>query len=119
MVYVFNCCITFQLQEEEGFADGHGGIATTKYSKIWPFRKTASEWCYQERQYDQQPSNPGLLFVKVPKTASSTLAGINIRIAHKVGQRILVATEAARDLDHQSEIRRDYFVACAQRTPPS
>ena len=34
------------------------------------------------------PTIQGLVFVKVPKAASSTAAGVNLRIAHAVGERI-------------------------------
>jgi hypothetical protein len=37
-------------------------------------------WCQSE--------NIGLIYVKIPKTGSSTCAGINIRIASKVGERV-------------------------------
>jgi hypothetical protein len=52
---------------------------------VWkPQPAEHTQWC---RASD--PIHPGLIYVKVPKTASSTLAGINMRIARKVGQRTL------------------------------
>jgi hypothetical protein len=39
-------------------------------------------WCHSESK------NIGLIYVKIPKTSSSTCAGINIRIARKVGERV-------------------------------
>jgi hypothetical protein len=59
---------------------------TSRNVSSWTFRNETLEWCYQDGNSNQ---HPGLLFVKVPKTASSTLAGINIRIARKVGERTL------------------------------
>eukprot|EP00980_Cylindrotheca_fusiformis_P018339 scaffold5989_cov94-Cylindrotheca_fusiformis.AAC.2 len=57
---------------------------SSRNKSSWNFRNESSEWCYPEKGIRK---HPGLLFVKVPKTASSTLAGINIRIARNVGQR--------------------------------
>mmetsp|Transcript_43659 Transcript_43659/g.105299 ORF Transcript_43659/g.105299 Transcript_43659/m.105299 type:complete len:421 (+) Transcript_43659:195-1457(+) len=94
MMYVHSSII-FELGKEERFLTDKDDIIAAKYSTIWPFRKATSEWCYQERirhRSNQDFKYPGLLFVKVPKTASSTLAGINSRIAHKVGERILPKT---------------------------
>jgi len=52
------------------------------------FRKwnSTNSWCQQRTNTDHQPH--GLILVKVHKAASSTLAGVNLRIAHHVGSRI-------------------------------
>jgi hypothetical protein len=39
-------------------------------------------WCHSDE------SLPGLVYVKLDKASSSTLAGINIRLAHKVGAKV-------------------------------
>jgi hypothetical protein len=39
-------------------------------------------WCHSDNK------NIGLIYVKIPKTSSTTCAGINIRIASKVGERV-------------------------------
>lgn len=46
----------------------------------WPVI-TGTKWCRSKR------ATPGLIYVKVPKTGSSTLVGINIRIARKIGMQ--------------------------------
>jgi hypothetical protein len=51
-------------------------------SRLWE-RMTNFSWCCERVDYET-----GLIYVKVPKTGSSTLAGINIRIAKHVGRRM-------------------------------
>jgi hypothetical protein len=50
-------------------------------------------WCHSESE------NIGLIYVKIPKTGSSTCAGINIRIASKVGEKV-------RGLDKENRPKR-------------
>ena len=58
-----------------------------KLSATWPLRRDTSRWCYLDNGVEK-----GLVYVKVPKAASSTLAGVNMRIARKVGERVLQKT---------------------------
>lgn len=71
------------------FFDDLGAAKSTisRSSASWQIRNETSEWCYRDTGSNNQ--HPGLLFVKVPKTASSTLAGINVRIARKIGKRTM------------------------------
>lgn len=57
-------------------------------SRAWNSRigKESFRWCHTN-QHAGNP--PGLIYIKVDKAASSTLAGINIRLAHKVGAMVL------------------------------
>jgi hypothetical protein len=55
-------------------------------SRKWE-RVSHKRWC---RAAGRGGRGQALIFVKVPKTSSSTSAGINVRIAHKVGERMLV-----------------------------
>lgn len=48
----------------------------------WPY--DTSSWCGKPEDYDRK-TQAGLLFVKLQKAASSTMAGITLRIAHRVG----------------------------------
>jgi hypothetical protein len=50
---------------------------------------TNRRWCRPDDDDSSKTkkNKPGLIYVKVPKAASSTFAGINIRIARNVGQR--------------------------------
>jgi hypothetical protein len=50
-------------------------------------------WCHSDN------NNTGLIYVKIRKTGSSTCAGINIRIASKVGERV-------RGLDNEDRPKR-------------
>ena len=43
------------------------------------------KWCVESDSFDES-SPTGLLFVKVPKTASSTISGVAERIARKYGK---------------------------------
>ncbi|KAL3938578.1 MAG: hypothetical protein SGBAC_006538 [Bacillariaceae sp.] len=88
-----NSTIFFQqlhIGTEERLLPGEGGVRTTNYSTIWPYRKRPYEWCYPLQQADKLKHPPGLLYVKIPKAASSTLAGINMRIAHRIGEQMLL-----------------------------
>ena len=50
-------------------------------SRSWDVVNHTS-WCHRG-------SRPGLIYMKLHKASSSTLSGINIRIATKVGERVL------------------------------
>jgi hypothetical protein len=55
-------------------------------AKTWSSPKTRSSlypWCRTEGS----SLLPGLMYIKIDKASSSTLAGINIRLAHKVGAK--------------------------------
>lgn len=54
-------------------------------SQPWPL-VSHRRWCRLDSQ-SSSTTSPGLIYVKIPKTSSSTLAGINIRIARAVGKR--------------------------------
>ena len=58
---------------------------------IWKYVNN-TQWCHSCPETSSQASSnsPGLIYMKIPKAASSTLVGINIRIARKVGARTLV-----------------------------
>jgi hypothetical protein len=52
--------------------------------KTWPFLEDSKKWCRPAKPED---ITPGLIYVKIPKTGSSTMVGINIRISKKLGKR--------------------------------
>ena len=56
-------------------------LSTTK--SIWSRSKLHS-WCHANNAM-----NEGLLYVKLPKCASSTASGVSMRVADKLGRRIL------------------------------
>ncbi|KAG7348152.1 galactose-3-O-sulfotransferase [Nitzschia inconspicua] len=59
-------------------------------ARIWtwtpppPITADLYPWCRPE---GSSMSLPGLMYIKIDKTSSSTLTGINIRLAHRVGAR--------------------------------
>lgn len=59
------------------------GEIATQLSRAYPFQKDKSKWCHS----DNVPSNSiqfmGLLLTKVPKSASSTMAGVALRLANR------------------------------------
>lgn len=65
--------------------NGRVGSRNATVAKSWAIVSDSSkQWCRRAKNED----TPGMIYVKVPKTGSSTLVGINIRIAQRVGQRI-------------------------------
>lgn len=62
-------------------------------SRPWKSRKTKSfDWCRADSSRNKDEIDnplPGLIYIKIDKAASSSLAGINIRLAHKVGAKVL------------------------------
>jgi hypothetical protein len=51
---------------------------------VWNRSTTAYNWCHKKKE-----SNSGLLFVKIPKCASTTGTGVTMRIADTLGRRLL------------------------------
>jgi hypothetical protein len=58
---------------------------------FYPWNST-TPWCDSPSHYSKRFTPAGLILVKVHKAASSTLAGVNLRIAHHVGARQLRKT---------------------------
>lgn len=50
-------------------------------AKPFPAKSSKSDWCLDEKS--SSPNKEGMLLVKVPKAASSTAAGVALRIAHR------------------------------------
>jgi hypothetical protein len=55
-------------------------------SRVWP-HKSVSDWCSAEAS-DDSTKRKGLLLVKVPKAASSTAAGVVLRVKNRHGCRV-------------------------------
>jgi hypothetical protein len=69
-------------------------------------------WCSKE--------NTKLIYVKVPKTASSTAAGVTFRIAEKVGAKMLNNSTCAHRWKHQMKIEnleKPYLLWTSVRDP--
>lgn len=57
---------------------------------FYPWNSTV-HWCSNARSYNRA-TPAGLILVKVHKAASSTLAGVNLRISHHMGRRLPLQT---------------------------
>jgi hypothetical protein len=69
----------------EGFRSDHN-LTIESISRVWspPSSSGTSRypWCHSNQL------SLGLVYIKIDKASSSTLAGINIRLAHKVGAKV-------------------------------
>ena len=54
---------------------------------VWNRSTTAYNWCHNNSTKDEK-ANSGILFVKLPKCASSTGMGVTLRIADTLGRRL-------------------------------
>ncbi|KAL3918744.1 MAG: hypothetical protein SGILL_004089, partial [Bacillariaceae sp.] len=59
----------------------------TDIARVWPFAPDNHPWCQLTPQASSPPQH-GLIYIKIDKASSSTLAGINIRLAHRIGARV-------------------------------
>jgi hypothetical protein len=69
-----------------------------KSSRVWGPAVTNYSWCRPS-----ESGQPSLIYVKVPKAASSTFVGINMRIAHRVGQKAIAennGTSCSHTFEH-------------------
>lgn len=66
----------------------HIQMAASKLARIYT-PVSSSSWCIDGRlKFEQAKGRPmGLCYVKIPRAASSTLAGINVRIARNYAKR--------------------------------
>lgn len=57
----------------------------SKLARVYPRRRDRHHWCLTKRDGDNDDDRyRGLLLVKIPKAASSTSAGIVLRLAHRM-----------------------------------
>jgi hypothetical protein len=70
-------------------------------SRPWTLKTTDSfDWCRSASfgHNNDDFNSPGLIYIKIDKAASSTLAGINVRLAHKVGAKVLPQKDPNQEL---------------------
>jgi hypothetical protein len=81
-----------------------------------PWQGDTHSWCMKSDNMTCQ----GLLYLKVPKTASSTAAGVTFRIAEKVGAKMLNNSMCAHQWQHGisfSNLEKSYLLWTSVRDP--
>ena len=79
--------VDYRNEEEESLNNDFGGVKARAFLK-WPDHLSLP--CFKnDRRWNQgnSPTTQGFLFMKLQKCASSTMAGINIRIARYTAQQ--------------------------------
>ena len=75
-------------QEEATYQDEHIRLSASQIARVWT-PVSPSQWCIDGKlKFEQSKGKPmGLCYLKMPRAASSTLAGINHRISSSFAKR--------------------------------
>ena len=82
----------------------HGNMSVRIPPKLWEMAPPPEKWCRPNLPLNNNNRNliPGLIYIKVPKTGSSTCLGIQERIARKIGSQVLTRRNSTTNTHEQS-----------------